>query len=168
MAVPTYAGIIVDLIVALIMVFSFLGGLKNGAVREFFGLLAFIIALSFTGAFMAYVLGWMSFAQDHLWRAFLGFLVTMGIILIVLHLALLPPRYLLDKVWNGGFFWNALGGICGIVNCALGLALVVILLKIYPVLSWLNDLLAASSVLNWLVSCFSSFIFWLLHMAGSY
>jgi len=44
----------------------------------------------------------------------------------------------------------------------------VILLEIYPVLGWLNDLLAASTILNWLVSCFDSFILWLLHMAGSY
>jgi uncharacterized membrane protein required for colicin V production len=168
MAVPTYAGIIIDLIVALILVFSFLGGLKEGAVKEFFGMLAFIIALAFTGAFMVYVLGWMSFAQDSLWRAFLTFLVTMGIILIVLNLALLPPRYLLDKVWNGGFIWSVLGGIFGVVNTALGLVLMVIILEIYPVLNWLSGWLAASNILNWLVSSFGSTIITLMHMTGIY
>jgi uncharacterized membrane protein required for colicin V production len=168
MAVPTYAGIIVDLIVALILVFSFLGGLKEGAVKEFFGLLAFIIALAFTGAFMVYVLGWMSFAQDSLWRAFLAFLVTMGIILIVLHLALLGPRYLLDRVWNGGFIWSALGGVFGVVNTALGLVLMVILLEIYPVFTWLSDWLAVSHILNWLVSSFGTTILTLMRMTGIY
>ncbi len=168
MVVPTYASIIIDLIVALILVFSFLGSLKQGAIREFFGLLAFIIALAFTGAFTVYVLGWMSFAQDHLWRALLTFLITMGIILIILHLALLAPRYLLDKVWNGGFIWSALGGIFGVINVALGLVLMVILLEIYPVLNWLSDLLAASGILNWLVTSFGSIILSLMHMTGAF
>jgi uncharacterized membrane protein required for colicin V production len=168
MLVPTYAGIIIDIIVALTLFFSFLGGLKEGAVREFFGLMAFIIALSITGAFAAYVLGWMSFVPEHLWRAFFTFLVTMAIILIILHLALLPPRFLMDKVWNGGFMWNALGGIFGVLNSALGLVLMVILFDIYPVLPWLNDLLAASNILNWLVSTFGSTILSLLHMTAIY
>lgn len=168
MVVPTYAGIIIDLIVALVLVFSFLGGLKEGAVRGFFGLLAFIIALSLTGAFTAYFLGWMSFVPDHLWRAFFTFLVTMGIITIILHLVLMLPRHLLDKVWNGGFIWNALGGIFGVVNSALGLVLMVILFDIYPVLNWLSDLLTASNVLNWLVSSFGSIILSLLNMTGAY
>jgi membrane protein required for colicin V production len=168
MVVPTYAGIIIDIIVALILVFSFLGGLKQGAAKEFFGLLAFIIALSLTGAFAVYVLGWMSFAQDHLWRALLTFLVTMGIILIIIHLALLLPRHLLDNIWNGGCIWSALGGVFGVVNSALGLVLMVILLNIYPVLTWLSDLLAASNVLNWLVSTFGSIILSLMYMTGAY
>ena len=168
MAVPTYAGIIIDLIVALILVFSFIGGLKGGAVREFFGLLAFIIALSLTGAFTAYIWGWMSFVPDYLWRSFFTFLVTMGIILLILHLVFLLPRYLLDKVWNGGFIWYALGGIFGLLNTALGLVLMVTLFDIYPVLGWLSDLLAASNLLNWLVSSFGSIILSLLHMTGAY
>jgi len=168
MVVPTYAGIIVDIIVVLALVFSFLGGLKQGAAREFFGLLAFVVALSVTGAFSAYVLLWMSFAQDHLWRALLTFLVTMVIVFVIIHLALLLPRHLLDKIWNGGCIWNALGGILGVINCALGLVLMVLLLEIYPVLIWLSDILAASNVLNWLVSSLGSVVLLLMHMTGAY
>ncbi len=78
------------------------------------------------------------------------------------------PRNLLDKVWNGGFIWNALGGIFGVVNTALGLVLMVILFDMYPVLNGLSDLLGASNVLNWLVSSFGSIILSLLHMTGAY
>jgi uncharacterized membrane protein required for colicin V production len=168
MAVPAYAGFIIDVIVALILVFSFIGGLKEGAVKEFLNLLAFIIALSLTGAFTGYVWGWLSFIQDHLWRDFFTFLLTMGIITIILHLVFILPRSLLDKVWNGGFIWNALGGIFGVANTALGLVLMVILFDIYPVLDWLSDLLGASNILNWLVSSFGSVILSLLHMTGAY
>ncbi len=168
MEVPTYAGIILDIIVALILFFSFLGGLKQGASKEFFGLLAFIIALSITGAFAAYVLVWMSFASDHLWRALLTFVVTMTIIYIIIYLVLLLPRHLLDNIWNGGCIWSALGGVFGIINSALGLVLLVLLLKIYPVLDWLNDLLAASAILDWLVSISGSLILALMHVTGTY
>lgn len=168
MAVPAYAGIIIDIVVALVLVFSFLGGLKDGAVREFFGLLAFIIALSLTGAFLTYVRGWMSFIQDQVWRDFFAFLVTMGIITLVLHLVFILPRSLLNGVWEGGFIWSALGGLFGLANTALGLVLMVILFDMYPVLGWLNDLLGASNVLNWLVSNFGSVVLSLLHMTGAY
>lgn len=168
MEVPVYAAVIIDIIVALVLVFSFLGGLKQGAPRELCGLLAFIVALSITGAFANYVFVWMSFASDHLWRSLLTFLITMGIIMIIMHLALLLPRHLLDKIWSGGFFWSALGGIFSVVNAALGLVLMVLLLGIYPVLGWLNDLLAASSILDWLVSISGSGILYLMHMTGTY
>lgn len=168
MAVPAYAGFIIDVVIALVLVFSFIGGLKEGAVREFLGLLAFIVALSLTGAFKAFVWGWLGFIQDSLWRDFFAFLVAMGIIMIVLHLVFILPRVLLAKVWNGGFIWNALGGIFGAVNTALGLVLLVVLLDMFPVLDWLGDMLAASGLMNWLVSSFGSTILTLLHMTGPY
>jgi len=168
MAVPTYAGVIIDLIVALILVLSFLGGLKEGAVKEFIGLLAFVIALAFTGAFFVYVLGWVGFMPDYLWRSFLTFLITMGIIVIVLHLAFLPLRFLLDKIWPGGFLWNALGGIFGLINTGLGLTLMVVVLSLYPVFTGLNDWLAASKILSWLVNTLGPIIMSLMHMTGAY
>jgi len=81
---------------------------------------------------------------------------------------LLLPRHMLDNIWNGGFVWNALGGIFALINSALGMVLMVILLDMYPVLPWLNDLLDASNVLNWLVSSFGSVILTLMHITGTY
>jgi len=168
MEVPAYAAIIIDIIMALILVFSFLGGLKQGASKELCGLLAFIVALSITGAFTTYVFVWMSFASDHLWRSLLTFMITMCIIMIIMHLVLLLPRHLLDKMWSGGFIWSVLGGVFGAINSALGLVLMVLLLGIYPVFDWLNDLLAASGILDWLVSISGSAVLYLMHMTGTY
>jgi uncharacterized membrane protein required for colicin V production len=169
MQIPSYAGTIIDIIVALILIFSFIGGLRHGAIKEFFGLLAFIIALPLTGVFSGYVLPWFSFVNDSTWRAFLAFLVTMGIIIIILHLIFWIPRHLLEKVWNEGFFWSLLGGIFGALNSALGLVLLVSLLDIFPLSSWLNTVLATSGVLNWLVNTFGAFVLTLLkstHLTG--
>jgi uncharacterized membrane protein required for colicin V production len=169
MQIPAYVGTIVDIIVVLILIFSFIGGLKKGAINEFFGLLAFIIAIPLAGIFYGYVVSWFSFVGDSTWRPFLAFLLTMGIMMILLYLLFWVPRHLLEKVWNGGFFWSLLGGILGILNSALGLVLLVSLMDIYPVLSWLDDIFISSQVLNWLVNTFGAFIMTLLkstHLTG--
>ena len=162
MQIPAYVGTIVDITVALVLIFSFIGGLKEGAIKEFFGLLAFIIAIPLTGVFYGYVVSWFSFVGDSTWRTFLAFLLTMGIIMILLYLLFWVPRHLLEKVWNGGFFWSLLGGVLGTLNSALGLVLLVGLIDIYPVLPWLGDVSVSSNVLNWLVNTFGAFIMTLL------
>jgi len=167
MQVPAYLGTIVDVIAVLILIFSFIGGLKGGAVKEFFGLLAFIIAIPLTGLFYGYVVSWFSFVGDSTWRTFLAFLLTMGIIMILLFLIFMLPRNLLEKVWDGGFFWSLLGGVLAILNAALGLVLLVSLIDIYPVLPWLDDIFTASHVLNWLVNTLGVFIMTLLKSTHS-
>jgi len=167
MQVPAYVGTIVDIIVVLILIFSFIGGLKGGAVKQFFGLLMFIIAIPLTGVFYGYVVSWFSFVGDSTWRTFLAFLLTMGIIMILLHLIFWLPRHLLDKVWNEGFFWSLLGGVLGLLNSALGLVLLVSLIDIYPVLPWLDNIFASSQVLNWLVNTLGVFIMTLLNSTHS-
>ena len=151
-------GIVTDIVVALILVFGVIGGLRQGAVRQFLGLLAFIFALLLTGLFVSRVTGWLSFIGIDTWRNFMGFLLTIGIILIVFYLVLWIPRYFIDKVWDGGFIWSLLGGIFALIDCCLGLTLLVKLLNIYPILSWLNSVLASSHVLSWLVANFGPFI----------
>ena len=42
-------GWIVDIIVIIILILSFVGGLKDGAVKSFFSLLALVIAIPLTG-----------------------------------------------------------------------------------------------------------------------
>lgn len=169
MQISSYAGTVIDIIVALVLIFSFIGGLRGGAVKQFFGLLAFIISMPLTGIFLSYVLPWFSFVNDSAWRAFLAFLVTMGIIMLILNLIFWIPRHLLDKVWNGGFFWSLLGGVFGLLNSALGLVLLVNLLDLYPVWPWLDTVMSSSGVLNWLVNTFGPFVLSLLksvHLTG--
>ena len=122
-----------------------------------------------TGVFSGYVLSWFSFVNDNTWRALLAFLVTMGIIMIILNLIFWIPRHLLEKVWSGGFFWSLLGGVFGALNSALGLVLLVNLLDIYQVSAGLDSVLVSSGVLNWLVNTFGAFVLSLLksiHLTG--
>jgi uncharacterized membrane protein required for colicin V production len=163
MQVPAFAGVVIDIIAVLILIFSFVGGLRQGAPKEFFGLLGFIVTLLLSGFFVSYINVWLAFVPDGLWRAFLTLLLTMSIILIVINIVLLLPRNLLDSVWNGGFIWSALGGVLGVINTALGFALVMVILNLYPVMPWLNAWLASSQVLNWVSSTFGQTVLVLLH-----
>jgi uncharacterized membrane protein required for colicin V production len=159
---PAYVGTITDIVIVLILIFSFIGGVRSGAAKEFFGLLAFLLSIPLAGMFYGYLLSWLFFVGDSTWRGFLTFLLTMAIIIIIISLILWVPRHFLEKVWNGGFFFGFLGGIFGLVNAAIGLVLLISLFDIYPVFSWLDNIFVSSSVLNWLVNAFGAFIMALL------
>jgi len=152
MDAPAGLGFIVDIIVALMLIFSFIGGLKEGAVKEFLNLVAMLLALALTGYFMGYVTAWFNFIPDVNWRGLLGFAITLMIILIVLGLLFWPLRAMVEKGWNGGALWSILGGIFGVMGTAIGLIVLVRLFDVYPVFDWLTTVFRSSQILNWLVS----------------
>lgn len=161
MDVPAGLGIIVDIIVALILIFSFLGGLKEGAIKEFLNLVAMLLALALVGFFMGFITTWFNFVPDVNWSSLLGFATTLLIILIVLGLLFWPLRSLVEKGWNGGALWSILGGIFGLINSAVGLVVLVRLFAVYPVFPWLNSVFLSSQILNWLVSNIGPLLFML-------
>ncbi len=152
MDIPAGLGIIIDIIVALILIFSFIGGLREGAVKELLNLVALLLALSLTGFFMGYVTSWFNCIPDANWRGLLGFAVTLLLIMIVLGLLFWPLRGMVEKGWSGGALWSILGGIFGLINSAIGLIVLVRLFEIYPVFTWLNMVFLSSQILNWLIS----------------
>lgn len=156
MDIPAGLGVIVDIIVALILVFSFIGGLREGAVREFLNLLALLIGLALTGLFMGYVVAWFVFVWDMNWRYLFSFVTTLLLIMMVLGLLSWPLRALIEKGWNSGPLWSMLGGLFGLVSSAIGLVVLVTLFEVYPVFPWLNSIFLSSQILNWLVSTLGS------------
>jgi len=161
MDIPAGLGIIIDIIVALILIFGFIGGLKEGAIKELLNLIAFILALALTGYFMGYVTSWFNFVPDVNWRGLLGFALTLIIIMIILSLLFWPLRAVVEKGWNGGALWSILGGILALINAAVGLVVLVILFDVYPVFQWLNTAFLSSQILNWLVSHIGPLLFML-------
>lgn len=141
----------VDIIIVLILVFSFLGGLKAGAVNGFFSLLTLIIAIPITGAFYGYIASLLSFLQGEDWENFLGFLITLVVTSIILSLIFLIPRHFIKSVLNDGGFFSIIGGVFNLANSAIGLALLVLLFQTYPIIPWLNNVIADSTILTWLV-----------------
>ncbi len=143
---------IVNVIVGLILVFAFIGGIVQGAVKSLFSLVAFLCALWLTGLVYRIPAGWFSFLRGEDWENFIGFALTLAVISIVLHLVLLLPRFICNKLWFiKGPVYRVTGGLLNLFNSALGLTAFTLLVAAYPIIDWLADMMLGSSMLAWLV-----------------
>ena len=145
----------VNLIVVLILIFSLLGGLKEGAVRQFFNLVALLIAIPLTGLSYHLLANLLSFLPGENWENFVGFFVTLAIISVILHLMALLPRKIGQKIWRKGLFFRLLGGALNVVNASIGMAVFALVLLAYPIFEWMERWVAGSSVLMSLVNIFA-------------
>ena len=141
----------VDVIVSLILIFSFIAGLIGGAVSGFFSLLTIIIAIPITAAFYGYLASVLSFLPGENWEHFISFLIVMALVSIVLSIVFWIPRHFLKAVWKGGLISSLLGGIFTLINSAIGLFLIALLIQTYPIFDWLAYRVAESTVLSWLL-----------------
>lgn len=143
---------LINLIALLILFFSFIGGLKDGAVKAFFSLVALLIAIPLAGLFYHWLAGLLAFLPGENWPNFLGFFITLGVISIILHLIFLLPRKLLQKALPQGVLLRLIGGILNTLGAAIGLVVFSLVIVAYPVWGWLEQAIVNSSVPVWLVS----------------
>ncbi len=144
--------VIVDIIVSIGLIFSFIGGLRNGAVKEFFGLAGMIIAIPVTGATYGMVVAVLSFIPATNWQNFVGFLIAFTLVSIALILLFMIPRMALGGIWKGGILSAIIGGVFNVINAAIGLVIFCFLVLTYPVLPFLIDVITGSSMLTWLIT----------------
>ncbi len=141
----------VNIIAAAILLFSFVGGFKEGAVKNAFSLIALLIAIPVTGVSYHLLASAFSFLPGENWENFVGFFITMGLIMAILYFVLLIPRRLIQKVWNKGILFRLIGGTLNAFNAAIGLVIFTILVVVYPIFgSWLAQAVMNSSILSWL------------------
>ena len=143
--------IIVNIVSGLILFFSFISGLKEGAVKSFFSLLTIIISLPISARFYYLIANLLSFLPGEDWQNFIGFLVTSAIVSMILHAIFFMPRKILQKVWSGCCLSNLLGGVISLFNAAVGLTVLALLLRAFPVWGWLEQAFIESAVINWLI-----------------
>jgi len=141
----------VNILAVLILFFSFVGGLKDGAVKSFFSLIALIIAIPLTGISYHLLATLLSFLPGEDWENFVGFFVTLALISIILYFVFLFPRKLIQKIWNKGVLFRLIGGALNILNSAIGIVVFALLVRAYPIFGWLEQAVMDSSILSWLV-----------------
>lgn len=141
-----------DIIVILILFFSFIGGIRAKAISTFCSLLATIIAIPVTGFFYGWVASWLSFLPGENWENFLGFLIILVVVSIFISLIFLLPRHLLKALWSGGLLSSIIGGIFSLVNSAIGLFLLTLLIYTYPPGEGLKTIVSNSAILTWLMT----------------
>ena len=141
----------VNILAVLVLFFSFIGGLKEGAVKSFFSLIALLIAIPLTGISYRLLVTALSFLPGENWENFIGFFVTLALISIILFFVFLLPRKLIQKTWSKGVPFRLIGGALNIFNTAIGIVVFALLVRAYPIFGWLEQAVTDSSVLTWLV-----------------
>lgn len=145
----------VSLFAVLILIFSFFGGLREGAVRQFFNLVVLVIAIPLAGISYWLIVRVLAFLPGENWENFIGFFVALVLISIILHLIVLLPRRISQKVWRRGLFFRLFGGILNAANASIGMVVFTLVLLAYPIFDWLERAVAGSGVLAGLVELFS-------------
>ena len=144
----------VSIIAIIILILSFLGGLKEGVVKHFFSLVALIIAIPLTGLSYRLLASVLAFLPGTNWENFIGFFITLGLITVLLHFLLFLPRRIIQKIWKKGCLFRLLGGILNIFSAAIGFTVFTLVLRAYPIFDWLERWVSGSGILMWLAEHF--------------
>ena len=142
----------VNIIAIIILILSFIGGWKEGAVRHAFNLLVTLIAIPLAGIsyhLLATVLGFLPGSNS---ENFIAFFITLAIFSVIMHLLFLIPRKIMQKIWKKGALFRLLGGALNVFNASIGMAVFTLLLGAYPIIDWLARAVVNASVTTWLVN----------------
>ena len=144
--------VIITIIAALILIFSFIGGLSQGLLKTFFSLVAFIVSVPIAGRYYSVLSEVLGFVHNRNWQNFLGFFIAMAIVSIVLSIIFYFPRKIMDKAWPREFWMRLVAGVLNLLAAAMGLVILATLVTVFPVWEWLRLAMADSSVFHWLTT----------------
>jgi uncharacterized membrane protein required for colicin V production len=137
------------------LLFSIFMGLREGAVRHLFSLLATLIAIPVAGISYKGLANILSFIPGENWESFIAFFIMMAVVSIILYFVFILPGRALRKAWSGGLFYCVLGAIFSLVNTILGIVVFALVLHAYPIFNGLEQAVSSSPVIAGLVSAFS-------------
>ena len=141
----------VNIIASLILLFSLIGGLREGAVKQLFYLIALFIAIPLAGISYHLLANLLSFIPGENWENFLGFFIMLALISVILYFVFLLPRRFAQKVWKKGLLFRLIGAALNIFNAAIGMVVFTLVLRAYPIFGWLEQAVTDSGILTWLV-----------------
>ncbi len=144
----------VDILVLIVLVASFIGGLKRGANNSLSSLIGTIISIPLAGLAYRWLAGLLSFLPGTNWENFLGFYITFGVIFAIVYLILHALRKKLESVWSQGFIFRLFGAILLMVSFMVGFVVLVLVVGAFPIFDWLDRWLRSSEVLASLVRSF--------------
>ena len=142
----------VNIIAILILIFSFIGGLKEGAVKQFANLLALFIAIPLAGLSYHLLSTVLAFLPGTNWENFFGFFITLAIFSALLQLLFLLPRKIAQKIWKKGMLFRLLGGGLNILNTGMSMVVFALALGTYPIIDWLARVVVNAGMVTWLVN----------------
>lgn len=146
--------LLLNVILVLILVIGFIDGFSGGAIKNFFSLIVFVIAVPLTGISYSLVAAAFSFISGENWSHFIGFFITLALYSIIFHFVFFLPRKYAQFTFHEGILMGLGGGIINIFKSAMGIVLLLLVLHAYPVIRDLEPVLLDSDVLTWLIGHF--------------
>jgi uncharacterized membrane protein required for colicin V production len=149
--------VIVTIVAALILIFSFIGGLTQGLVKSFFSVITFVIAVPVAGLYYQSAAGWLKVINNQAWQNLLGFFIIMAVASIILSLICFLPRKILDTVTHEMPGLRIIGGLLNLLGAIMGLIVLTCLISVFPVWEWLRLSFHDSGLISWLMAHFALF-----------
>ena len=141
----------VSIVVLIIIIITFFSGIKEGAAKNFFSVVASLIAIPVAGRFYYLLVYVLSFLPGTNWENFVGFFITLGLISVILHFIFFLPKKIIEKITGKGPLSRLLGGILGVFNTSIGFVVLALATRTYPIIDWLAEKVVESGVLTWLI-----------------
>jgi uncharacterized membrane protein required for colicin V production len=139
----------------IILIFGFIGGIKEGIVKEAFSLVTLIISILFAGMLYSSVGSALSFLPDPDWENFTGFIVVFALISILFSILSWMPRKSIETFCHEGIIFRLGGGILNLFNTAAGITVFSLLFITFPVWPWMREVLTGSGIITGLISLMS-------------
>ncbi len=144
--------IVVSIIAVIILILSLFNGFREGVLKQAVSIISLLAAIPLAGLCYNWLASLFSFMPGENWENFLGFIITMGIIMVLIQLIFWLPRKRFEKSWNEGMLFRSIGAVLSFFNAAIGMVLFAIVLNAYPIFDWLQSAVSGSGVINWLGS----------------
>lgn len=145
----------IDIIFSILLIFSFIYGLKQGAIRSLFSLISIVVSIFLTNLLFKYSLNFFSFIGDTNWHGFVAFFALLILISVLLSLILLLPQKLLTSNTNEGLLSMSIGGFISIICILIFLVVLKLVTDVFPISIWFQNILNASLIVRWTVKYFN-------------
>ena len=141
------------IIAIIVLLFGFIVGPKEGAVKIASALIAHLIAIPLAGISYQLLASLFSFLPGENWDNFVGFFTTKYLIILILYLVFLfLSKRFIQKDWKKGMFFRLIGGLLTSLNSAMGMVTLVLTVEAFPFSGWFERVVSGSSFLDWLVT----------------
>ncbi len=146
---------LVSILAVVILVLSFFGGMKEGAVKQFFSLAILLVAILLAGMSYRLIALILSFLPGGNWENFIGFFIALALASVILHVLTWIPRRIARAMWKKGLIFRLVGGVLNLIQVSIGLTLFTLVIAAYPILGWLEEAITGSGVMMGLLERFS-------------
>ncbi|TES81772.1 MAG: CvpA family protein [Dehalococcoidia bacterium] len=144
--------VVVSIIAVIILILSLFNGFREGALKQAASIISLLAAIPLAGLCYHWLASLFSFMPGENFENFVGFFLTMGIIMVLIQLLLWLPRRHFAKSWKEELLLRSIGAVLSFFSAAIMIAVFAVVLNAYPIFDWLQSAVSGSGVINWLGS----------------